>query len=161
MAADLIILNKCDLISEKEKNQAVSKLREFNDEAEIIPTINAKIDIDKLTKNNKSAHRRGKLASCNLPGNRPSSTLLTSEKELPKAALDAFLHDQLPNTWRIKGWIKSDDKWWYISDNAGRLEWKEDTIPDNMQAGLTVITPPGVTEKVQKEWAIFKEKFIA
>ncbi|MDF1569200.1 MAG: GTP-binding protein [Spirochaetaceae bacterium] len=152
-AADLILLNKSDLIDPPAISDIEKKIRSINAEAEIIPTVRADIDADRLT-GSSSSHRRGDIVSCDTPGSRPG-TLQLEFDGIPKESVDAFLHDMLDATWRIKGWINTGGGWWYVSDNAGSLEWIEDNLPMGMPPGLTVITPPGGDQAVADAWRGF------
>jgi G3E family GTPase len=152
-AADLILLNKSDLIDPPAVSDIEKKIRSINADAEIIPTVRADIDADRLA-GSSSSHRRGHIVSCDTPGSRPG-TLQLEFQGLPKESVDAFLHDLLDSTWRIKGWIHAGGGWWYVSDNAGTLEWGEDELPQGMMPGLTIITPPGGDQAVADAWRSF------
>ena len=49
----------------------------------------------------------GGSADHHTPENRPGTLQLESDG-LPRKALDAFLHDQIETTWRIKGWVRDN-----------------------------------------------------
>lgn len=151
--ADLVLINKSDLVEEPELKNFEEIIRTINPDAEIKRTIRADIDPEILT-GIVEEHHRGDVVSCDTPGSRPGALQLESEN-IPKDALDAFLHDQLEATWRIKGWVKADGEWWYVSDNAGSLEWESSPLPHGHIPGLTVITPPGGDQGVADAWRIF------
>lgn len=151
--ADLVLVNKCDLVKETELKRFEEVIRTINPDAEIRRTIRADIDPDMLTGIVKE-HHRGDIVSCDRPESRPGTLQLESE-DIPKDALDAFLHDQLEATWRIKGWVKADGEWWYVSDNAGSLEWESSPLPKGHIPGLTVITAPGGDQSVADAWRTF------
>ena len=152
-AADLVLINKCDLVEEAELSRFEAIIRNINSDADIKRTIRADIDTDLLA-GAVSEHHRGDIVSCDIPGNRPGTLQLDSEG-IPKDALDAFLHDQLEATWRIKGWVKTDREWWYVSDNAGSIEWEKSPLPAGHIPGLTVITPPGGDQSIADAWRVF------
>jgi G3E family GTPase len=152
-AADLILVNKSDLADNAALTSFEAVIRERNPEAVLLRTVRGKIEAGVLA-GAASAHRRGDIESCNLPTNRPGTFQLESE-ELSRDVLEAFLHDHLNLTWRIKGWIKADGQWWYVSDNAGALEWTKDELPEGMLPGLTVITPPEGAEIFAEAWRAF------
>lgn len=152
-AADLVLINKSDLASESELSSFESVIQELNPGTRTCRTIQGNADMALLS-GSVSGDHRGRIESCNLPGNRPGTIQIEAEG-IARKNLDAFLHDQLPHTWRIKGWANADNKWWYISDNAGRIEWTPRELPRGMRPGLTVITPPGKSEIVAEAWRNF------
>ena len=145
-AADLILVNKSDLADEGDLAAFEARLAELNPGARTIRTVYAEFNLQELD-GGESAHRRGEIESCDSPSNRPGTMQLETDG-LPKDQVDAFLHDHLELTWRIKGWTRIDGRWWYVSDNAGSIQWDESTLPDGMLSGLTVITPPGGEQAV-------------
>ncbi|MCK5249690.1 MAG: GTP-binding protein [Spirochaetaceae bacterium] len=155
-AADMVLVNKCDLVEEDDLVSFEAVIRKLNSEAVIRRTIRADVDMD-LPAGRGSGHRRGGIVSCDTPESRPGTLHLESEG-IPRDALDAFLHDQLNATWRIKGWVKADEIWWYVSDNAGSIEWNKDELPAGMLPGLTVITPPGDDQAIADAWQTFITK---
>ncbi len=155
-SADLILINKSDLADEQSLSAFESRLRDINPEARIERTIRADID-SALLVGSGSAHRRGDIVSCNTPSNRPG-TLQLNPAGQTRDSLDAFLHDQLSDTWRIKGWVELEGRWWYISDNAGSLEWTEGKLPSGQNPGITVITPPGGDQAVADAWREFSSR---
>lgn len=152
-AADLILLNKSDLVDASAVSDIEKKIRSINTAAEIIPTVRADINADRLA-GSSSSHRRGDIVSCDTPGSRPG-TLQLEFDGIPKESVEAFLHDLLDATWRIKGWTRTGGEWWYVSDNAGSLEWVQDELPQGMTPGLTVMTPPGGDETIADAWRRF------
>ena len=152
-AADMVLVNKCDLVKEDDLLSFEAEIRKLNSETVIQRTIRADVDMELLA-GAFSAHRRGNIVSCDTPESRPGTLQLESE-DIPRDTLDAFLHDHLESTWRIKGWVMADEVWWYVSDNAGRIEWTEDELPAGMLPGLTVITPPGKDRVVADAWQTF------
>jgi G3E family GTPase len=152
-AADLVLINKCDLAEENELRAFESGIRLINPGADVQRTIRADVNMEKLA---GSARRRpgAHTESSDTPDSRPGTLQLESDG-LPRKALDAFLHDQIGATWRIKGWVRTSDNWWYVSDNAGRIEWMESPLPDGHVPGLTVITPPGGAQAVADAWRDF------
>jgi G3E family GTPase len=145
-AADLILVNKSDLVDEGEIAAFEARLAKLNPGARMLRTVYARFNLEEL-EGGESAHRRGDIVSCNQPSNRPGTMQLDTDG-LPKDRVDAFLHDHLKLTWRIKGWTKVEGRWWFVSDNAGSIQWDESDLPDGMVPGLTIITPPGGEQAV-------------
>ena len=51
--ANVILLNKTDLVTDKEKEEKKNTIKQFNQEAEIIETIKSKVDLDKVINTSK------------------------------------------------------------------------------------------------------------
>jgi G3E family GTPase len=151
--ADLILVNKSDLARADALEDFEKELKVMNPGAEIRRTVRADIDPSMLTAT-ASGHRRAASPSSNTAVNRPG-TLRIDTAGVGRAALDAFLRDRLNLTWRIKGWVRADGNWWYVSDNAGTLEWEESLPPEGYPEGLTVITPPGGGSALADAWRAF------
>lgn len=152
-AADLVLINKCDLVEESEISSFESVIHKINPYVQTCRTVQADADMALLSAAAHSNHR-GNIESCNIPSNRPGSIQIKAAG-IARKSLDAFLRNQLENTWRIKGWANADNQWWYISDNAGRIEWVKKELPEGMLPGLTVITPPGKSQHIADAWRSF------
>ena len=46
--ADVVLLNKIDLVTEEEKNLVISKIKAFNSGCKVYETLNSQIDVDKI-----------------------------------------------------------------------------------------------------------------
>ena len=51
--ANVILLNKTDLVTDKEKEEIKNTIKQFNQKAEIIETIKSKVDLDKVINTSK------------------------------------------------------------------------------------------------------------
>lgn len=153
--ADLVLINKTDLVEDSDLEELERTVREEAPDALVVRTVHAEVDPELLA---GPPHREvdGSLVSCNTPSNRPVSLRLPAPDSGPDAlkrdTVDAFLRDRLEETWRIKGWISVSGRWWYVSDNAGRLEWREDPLPEGQEPGLVLICPPGGGQNIADGW---------
>ena len=95
-AADLVLINKCDLVKESEISSFESVIKKINPNAQTCRTVQANADMALLSGAAHSNHR-GNIESCNIPANRPGSIQL-EPAGIARKNLDAFLHDQLENT---------------------------------------------------------------
>ncbi len=156
VAADIVLINKTDLVDEEFLSDLESEIRELNPTAILQRTAYAEFPPAILDGPYRSDSRNssGELVSCNTPATRPAALLL-KPVGVSKERLDAFLKTRLERSYRIKGWVQLDDAWWYVSDNAGSLEWNHDEPPSGTGTGLTLICPPDEARGLADEWREF------
>ncbi|MFP4376344.1 MAG: GTP-binding protein [Spirochaetales bacterium] len=149
LAADLILINKADLASQSALESLEQQLSAINPMARVERVSFGRIDTVALG-GKKSLELTGDLVSCSTPETRPAALQLEHDL-LDRSQLDAFAAQALPLAYRIKGWV-TVGRWYYLSDNAGALEWTEREPPNAEVAGLTVICPPGNVAAIADLW---------
>ena len=174
-AADSIVINKVDLLEEAGPTQEAdptqeasaeppaeppalraleSKLREMNGDAEILRTSFGRIS--DTVWSGVSKDLAGELVSCTTPETRPASLHLRLDGDCGGAdcreAVDRFLRAAVARTYRIKGWLAVDGRWYFISDNSGRIEWESQEPPAGAKPGLVVIAAPEGADEVADLW---------
>ena len=149
-AADLVIVNKIDLVDESEIDSLEAALHEINGTARIVRTSHGRISGEGLW-SGRSGDLAGELVSCSTPANRPAALLLAAD-DVGRAEVERFLTAALSRTYRIKGWLRVDGRWHFISDNSGRIEWQAEEPPAGATPGLTVICAPEHGEEVANRW---------
>jgi G3E family GTPase len=132
--ADVILLNKIDLIDEKTKLKIASILQKLNPEAKIIPTHNSKVSLDQIIDTglfdlDKAMDSPGwlkELLNEHIPETEEygiSSFVYKARKPFDPAKLYAFLNDKdtLPGVIRAKGfyWLATDPVYLYEYAQAG------------------------------------------
>lgn len=161
-AADLVVLNKIDLAEESVLDTVTQIITGENGNATVVRTTFGEIPQDLLW-GQRSEDRAGELVSCSTPETRPAALVLTGRTSCTPAqdAVDGFLHAILPISLRIKGWVKTDGGWRFVSDNSGRIEW--DTYAPSVglvsgdPPGLVVICPPEYSEEIVQRWRLLTE----
>lgn len=148
-AADLILINKQDLASNEELASLEERLAKINPNARIERVSHGRIQSSKLG-GGRSLALTGDLVSCSTAETRPAALQFKHDR-LDRAQLNEFVRNALPLAYRIKGWVRPE-RWCYVSDNAGKLDWKELEPPSNDVAGLTVICPPGNVAAIVELW---------
>ncbi len=112
--SDKIIINKCDLITEKVINEIKEKINDINPKAEIFCCSYCKVDY----KNIISYMNPGGISpgdSSNTPENRPKTFLITGKQVLPYNELNSFLKSVSKSMFRIKGFALTDNGYMEIS----------------------------------------------
>ena len=148
--ADLIILNKSDLASAEELASLEQTLREINPAAVVERTTWADIN-PTLLRTDLSRELLGDVVSCSTPETRPAALQLVPAV-VARERVQQTLLSLLPHAYRIKGWVRTTDRWWYVSDNAQTLEWSESEAPAQADAGLTVICAPEHAARIAELW---------
>lgn len=149
-AADLVILNKVDLAGEAEIERVESMIAGINDQATVARSSFGRIDEDTLWEG-ASRDLAGELVSCSVPEDRPAALDLIAD-DIARARLDRFLREALELTYRVKGWLRVDGGWYFVSDNSGRVEFVEQSPPAGQPAGLSVICAPENSGRVADLW---------
>ena len=108
---NLVIISKVDLIDEDRLNKVKARVREINDTAEIVESVNGSYDYDFLNKDLMASGWKESEGTTNTPENRPKTLTLTYEEELSKDKLTQFLDIIKKDSYRIKGFFKLDDGW--------------------------------------------------
>jgi G3E family GTPase len=107
----LVIISKVDLIDEHQLREIKSKIREINDSADIVQSINGKIDYNFLERNLIEKQWIESESTTNTPENKPKTLTLTYDGELTKEKLSRFLDRIKKDSYRIKGFFKLEDGW--------------------------------------------------
>jgi len=110
-AADLVIINKTDLASQTQTDDATAAVREINSEARILSTSVCKIGTDILTVMSKSADLSGEYAPCRDPN---YSILLLHDKAVTIDQLKAAISPVANDIYRLKGFIVANNDIYYI-----------------------------------------------
>jgi G3E family GTPase len=156
-AADLILINKIDTASAEAIDDLERAIRSGSDDEEalnpdalIVRTSHAQVSRS-LLERIPPHRRRATETSHDTPSNRPASLDL-DPAGISREQLHGFLDEHVRAAYRIKGWVHSDEEWWYLSDNGGQLQWEQLTPPDGTAPGLTVITSPHRAVQMQVAW---------
>lgn len=116
-----IIVNKADLVEEDKLADVLEKLKEINPVALIDVTSFCGTSIHQLTENLKTPGLKAQESS-NTFESRPQTVILSSTEVLGKAKLNTFLNNLKTDTYRIKGFAKTDCGIVYISGLKNHLE---------------------------------------
>lgn len=118
--ADLIVVNKTDLVGEETLIEVERLVRVLNEQAPIHRTIYAHVPAELLEQKLQSHGYAG--VSSNTPSNRPSTYILTADAPVEKGALEAFYAEIAPQMLRVKGFLHSGTGWWHVEGVARQFE---------------------------------------
>ncbi len=110
--ADIILLNKCDLVDEAAQDAVEKALKELNPSAEIIRTRDGVLPISKpeeLVRNAASPLDDAKLHLCKAPPENTDKLELRSIRPVPKEAFYKFLDSRRDRILRAKGVVDFGD----------------------------------------------------
>ena len=154
MAADNLLINKADLVTEKELKRVEGMVRELNREVPIQKGFFGQFDYSFLGKEER-VHRMADRESCNTPDTRPASLFLEGVLLNKKVLLD-FLGSIKDEVYRLKGFWELEGGMHYVSD-TGRGFCITPVEKCGIKPGLTVLCPPVNAETVQAAWQRFRE----
>ncbi len=152
-SSNILVINKCDLISDDEYYKVENFALNINNKARIIKTTHAKIDLSVLNKqiNSNYIHTA---ETCNTVASRPGSIVLR-QQNISLERIEIFYELIKDKIFRIKGFLEIDGKIFYISDNNNKLIIQE-RIEDIKKSGLSVLLPEANIELVESKWLKFR-----
>ena len=106
-AADLVLLNKCDLFDEALLLETEQAIRGTKTEARLVRCIRAGVDLDPFGERTSHAGLHGEYAPCRDPCY--FSFALALERPVDTAALEKFILDNAEAVYRVKGYVESKD----------------------------------------------------
>ena len=139
-----VILNKTDLADDAALQEIKDQIRSVNDRAAIYPSTYCNVDILNIIKNMGAILKPQARESSNSIRNRAASFIVTDDKDLvSRDALQAFLFEIAPDTYRIKGFVRTSEGTVEVSaagTNITISEWKEPVE----QTELVIISAVGI-----------------
>ncbi len=126
--ADLMLLNKIDLVSKKERQDIEQKLRQFNESAPILPTQRCRVDADLLF---GIAQERTVAPPHHVHQPEFDSFGYQSEGVLDRQKFEAFADSLGSDIVRAKGFVRFDRGTYLFNFVAGRWELERFDRPGN------------------------------
>ncbi len=148
--ADLIVINKVDKTDDESLDRLEREVRALNASADIQRTTYAKIDTARLL-GAASLELRGDLVSCSTPESRPAA-ITVGGLDVTRAEVERFFSDTASRMWRVKGWLRIDGDWSFVTDNSGGITWRSDQPPTGVTSGVTVICAPEDAQAIADRW---------
>ena len=138
----LVVVSKVDLIDDDKLKQVKEKIREINYKADIVESINGKIDYKFLEKDLVEGGWVGSEDTTNTPENKPKTLTLTYDGDLTKEKLTQFLDIIKKDSYRIKGFFKLEDGWNQV-DVVNRIIDYKPTNNEEPNSELVIISKIG------------------
>lgn len=105
--ASAIIVNKADMIDDQRVEEIKDAIRSINETAPIYITAYCDVDIRTITDQFQMPDKKA-AESTNTFESRPKSFIVTADSLLPVAGLEAFLQSIASDSYRIKGFARTD-----------------------------------------------------
>jgi G3E family GTPase len=106
-AADLVLLNKCDLFDEQLLLETEQAIRGVKAEVRLVRCIRAGVELDPFAEGASRTELHGEYAQCRDP--RYFSFVLPLERKIDIAALEKVILDNEEAVYRVKGYVESKD----------------------------------------------------
>ncbi len=149
----LVIISKVDLIDGEKLNKVIEKVREINHKAEIVQSINGKIDYNFLEKNLVAEDWVGTEDTTNTPENKPKTLILTYDGELTKNKLTQFIDTIKDDSYRIKGFFQLEDGWNQVDVVGKRVDYKKtNKAQENSQLVIISKIGPQIIRPIFNAW---------
>lgn len=149
----LVIISKVDLIDDISLKVVKEKIREINPKADIIESINGKIEYNFLDKDLMKEDWVGIEDTTNTPENKPKTLTLTYDGELTKEKLTEFLDIIKKDSYRIKGFFKLEDGWNQVDVVNKTIDYKATDKGENISE-LVIISKigPHIIKPIFSAW---------
>jgi len=150
-AADIILINKSDLVQEQQLKDLYKDISKVNGNSEIQTGSFGVFELGSIL-SRVSDDRLGTWESCNTVEERPE-TLFIETDGVAKGVVVQFIDSALPLTFRLKGVVNFSGKPVYVSDSNGQAVWDSD-FPEDFTGrfGLTVFAKPGKSKEITELW---------
>ena len=149
----LVIISKVDLIDDDQLRKIKLKIREINDKADIVQSINGKIDYNFLERNLIENQWVESEETTNTPENKPKTLTLTYDGEVTKEKLSRFLDIIKKDSYRIKGFFKLEDGWNQVDVVNKIVDYKPTDKGENVSE-IVIISKigPGIIRPIFNAW---------
>lgn len=150
--ADLIVLNKTDLVPESHVLEIQQTIRNYNEDAAVYRTTYADVPAELIEDGLVSHGRVGR--SSNTPWNRPAVyTLQTPPLQTGTDSVRTFCQTIAPLTLRIKGILETSDGLLFVDGVCGQLELSP--APSRAPAGTLILIgkkPEYFDQELESAW---------
>lgn len=120
-AADVVLINKCDLWSEKDIAATEAEVRRLRPSTRVVRTTHAKVDLGaELAGASRTPTEDGELALCSDPAFTRYRVALPGRTDLPR--LEAAIREVEGGIYRLKGTVLAEDGAKEVDLAAGRLD---------------------------------------
>ncbi len=153
-AADHILVNKADLVSEEELQTVMALIKEKSS-APVQSASFGRFDYSFIHEES-GRFCEPERESCNTPDTRPASLFLEGPVK-SREALESFMKKSGSEVYRIKGFLELEGQMRYVSDNSRGFSIIDAKKPD-IHSGLTVLCPPEAAGRVKERWQILVRK---
>ncbi|MCK4565123.1 MAG: GTP-binding protein [Verrucomicrobia bacterium] len=104
-AADLVLLNKCDLFDEEQLSETDQAVRNIKADANLVRCVKSKADFPIFGNTNKHSNLHGEYAKCRDPNYFTFTTELNNP--INPAVVETFVRENEESIYRVKGYFQS------------------------------------------------------
>lgn len=155
--SDLTLINKIDLVDSESIKSIKAKINEINPETEIMETSFFREMKDILGRDLSKGKYPELRASLNTPENKPKTMSINFKEEVEKEHLNNFIKTVMKSAFRVKGFVKAENKWWEIHGVGDCIDFYE--TDNKLEASTLVVISkigPEIIRIVDSAW---KENF--
>lgn len=125
ISSQYVIINKIDLVDEKNLGRVQEKIKELNPTAPIYQTSFSKVDkgifdLELMA----GAGNNDVVRNVKIPYKRPMHYVVTTEAKIEPEKVAEFAQIILKDAFRIKGFINSEEGWVYLDGVNGKVDLK-------------------------------------
>ena len=130
--ADLILVNKVDLLPDDKVNQCLREVREMYPRSEVRPTVHCRIDLEKILWSDKAAEEVLPLRDHQkLHGSETAEESFETLSYVNSGTMDEdcfkrFIRELSINVFRVKGTVRFHNRSMMLNHVGGKSEWIEE-----------------------------------
>ena len=149
---DVAIVNKMDLISEKQYKEVLSLIREVNPHCLILHCENGRADLSFIREGFEKGSWADSEESLNTVDNKPKTISLLCSESVEKWRFQQFLQAVLPECYRIKGFFLLDRSWTQVDVVEELIDYKP--CPEKEISELVFLSKvgPKVIRSIDEAW---------
>jgi G3E family GTPase len=136
-SADIILINKADLVTQAEAGAVEAEVRQFNERAAILKTVNCAVDVNLLFGRSRLAHSReddfhaaGTGERYAPPLEKLESFVWTGKKNLRSGKFDELINELPAELIRAKGFVRFEDGGRLFNYVVGRADFEEFSVDE-------------------------------
>lgn len=140
--ANAAIINKSDLVEPSKIEETEKLIHEFNEEIKLFVTSYCNVDVDELVDSFVDIKKESG-DTTNTVESRPSTFVVKAQRKVSRVELENFIHAIAPDSYRIKGFVKTENGDVEVSAVIDQLEisdWNEEVE----ETQLVVISAVGI-----------------
>lgn len=151
--SDLTLVNKIDLVDSEITYKIKEKILEINPETRIVECSFFDKFEDFLGQDLSNGKYPELRASLNTPENKPKTMSINFEEAVDKEQLRSFIKDIMKSAFRVKGFIKLEEKWWEVHGVGDCVDFYE-TDRSLEKSTLVIISKigPEIIRIVDSTW---------
>ena len=150
--ANVILLNKIDLVEPEEQEKVMGMLRSLNPVSPIYPAAFGQVDMAFLQEDLRKYQYVEGEPSLNSSETKPKTLVLRTAGPVKQAQLNRFLQELAPQCWRMKGFLPLDTGWHQVDVVGKYIDYKPCAVRETGELVIISRIGPAVIRPIIDTW---------